>query len=188
MTIKIIFVILSAIFLLYLLLPGPSDIKDFAPLPNSFKSEDPGDTTQIANVSGYFSDNYRDFVTNFYKNEFERKNMIPLPSLRLNYPPEQAFLYIKDQTLSTYLEEYVYPLRGSLFINGFEPVLMDGSPRFPGGAEFGVIVNGGRQQFKTKTIIRFYPSPLWVRLSVWLGINVSLILIWKFLKSNKKYA
>ncbi|MGB6838854.1 MAG: hypothetical protein WBE27_01050, partial [Microgenomates group bacterium] len=48
-------------------------------------------------------------------------SVIPLPTFRLNYPPEEAQTVIRDQTRSTFLEEIVHPFRESLFVNGFEP-------------------------------------------------------------------
>src|SRR5687767_11303866 len=183
---KVAFGLLSLLLLVYMLWPGPQSIDDFAPLPNSLKSQDPGDTYQVPNVAGYFSDNYRDYVTRFFKEDFKIKNNLPIPPLKLNYPPEKAFTYIKDQTLSTYLEEYVYPLRGSLFVNGFEPVFEDGSSRFSGGAEFGVMVEGVRKQYKTKVVVRYYPAPVWSKVLVWLGINISVILLYRLIRGMKK--
>ncbi len=66
-------VFLAILFLLgltYLLLPGPSSVKDIAALPNSVKSSEPGDTIQVPNVAAYFSDMRRKEVTSFYLKEF----------------------------------------------------------------------------------------------------------------------
>ncbi len=168
---KIIFVVLSVFLLVYMLLPGPTSINNFSLLPNSFRSQDPGDTYQIEDVFAFYSNNYRDFVTKFYRKDYQEKTKFSFLPIRLNYPPEMAFTYIKDQTVSTYLEEYVYPLRDSVFVNGFEPVLANGKSRFPGGAQYGVNNN----HYNTKVVVRFYPSAIWVRVLVWLGINIAVI-------------
>ena len=58
-----------------------------------------------------------------YSKQFSKStfSVIPLPTFRLNYPPEEAQTVIRDQTRSTFLEEIVHPFRESLFVNGFEP-------------------------------------------------------------------
>lgn len=175
MKINLVFVIFALLLLSYLLLPGPTSIEDFPTLPNSSKSTLEGDTIQLPNVVAYFSNNYRDFATQLYYQGYKNQHLIPFPPLRLNYPPEFAYIAIKDQTHSTYLEEMVYPLRGSLFVNGLEPFDRNGQPRYEGAVKFdneGVINN-------TKVTLRFYPAPVWARLTVWLGIILSIALIWK---------
>lgn len=172
---KLIFLFFSLILLIYLLIPGPSLIRDFPPLPNSAKSNLEGDTIQIPNISAYFSDNYRSFTTNFYKNNYETQVLMPLPSIRLNYPPEFAYTAVMDQTRSTYLEEYVYPLRDSLYVNGYEPFYENGKPKFWGSIK--ADEESGR--YYNKATLRYYPSSYFVRLIVWLGIMFSISFIWK---------
>lgn len=172
---KIIFVFFSIILLIYLLMPGPSSIKNFPPLPDSSKSTLEGDTIQVPNVSAYFTDNFRSFATNYYKEIYKNQTFIPFLLIRLNYPPEYAFSLIIDQTRSTYLEEYVYPLRGSLFVNGYEPFYENGKPKFWGSVK----ADEQNNIYSNKVTLRYYPSPLWVRLIVWIGIMTSIILIYK---------
>lgn len=172
---KIIFYIFSLVFLIYLLWPGPTSINDFPPLPGSVKSTLEGDTIQVPNVAGYFSNNYRKFATQLYKESYQQNSRLPFSPIKLNYPPEFAFTAIKDQTHSTYLEEYVYPLRGSLFINGLEPFYEDGQDRFPGAYWF----DHGGNLWETKVTLRYYPVSFLVKIAVWLGVNISIIFIWK---------
>lgn len=169
------FIFFSLIFLIYLLIPGPSSIKSLAPFPNSTKSTLEGDTVQVPNVVAYFSNNYRDFATGFYYQNFQDKPLIPLPLIKLNYPPEFAYTAIKDQTESTYLEEYISPLRSSLFVNGYEPFYEDGQPKFWRSTIFEI----DGKNYQTKVTLRFYPSSVLVRLLVWLGIMASVILLFK---------
>lgn len=158
-----------------MLWPGPSKISDFKALPNSDKSTLEGDTIQIPNVAGYFSDNYREFVVPFYSENYQNDMHFFLPPLRLNHPPEYSWAVIKRHTDSTYLEELVYPLRNSLYVNGLEPYYSDGTPKFWGATKFEI----GKNAWDTKVTLRFYSSNVLIRFMVWLGISVSIIWIYK---------
>ena len=168
---------LSILLLIYLLWPyNPTSIEDFSPLPDSSRSTLSGDTVQVANLKAYFSNSYRNFVIPFYLNQFQQKSRFPFPPLRLNHPPEYAYQMIKDQTQSTYLEEFTYPLRNSIFINGLEP--FDESTkqaRYPAASYF----EEDGKMYETKVTLRYYPSSVFSRFLVWLGVNVSAVLIWK---------
>lgn len=172
---KYLYIIFSVLLAIYMFWPGPANISDFSALPDSYKSQLEGDTIQIPNVAGYFSNNYRDFVVPFYSENYQANMHFFLPPLRLNHPPEYSWIAIKRHTDSTYLEELVYPLRDSLFINGLEPFNPDRTPKFWGAIPF---ENGGRLS-DTKTTLRFYPSPLWVRLLVWALISSSVVLLYR---------
>lgn len=169
------FHIFALLLLLYMVWPGPSKISNFKPLPSSFKSQLEGDTIQIPNVSAYFSDNFREFVVPFYSKNFQNNTHLPFRPLRLNHPPEYSWISIKKHTDSTYIEELVYPLRDSLYVNGFEPFYSDGTPKFWGSTKF----TEGNQEYYTKTTLRFYPSKLIVRILVWLGIVTSIYFLTK---------
>lgn len=169
------FIIFSLILLLYLLLPGPGHIDNFQGLPASGKSTLPGDTWQVPNISAYFSNQYRNFVIPFYVKQYKDQTIIPFLPLRLNYPPEFAFTTVKDQTQSTYLEELVYPLRDSLFVNGLEPFDKDGQARYGGATKF---MEHGKS-FETKVTLRYYPSSVLIRIIVWIGIVFSFIFLWR---------
>ena len=168
--------VIGGLLLLYMILPGPRHIGDFAALPDSVRSKLSGDNLEVPEIKAYFSNDYRAFVTNFYGNDYWWRTWFwLLPPLRLNHPPETAFTKVKIQTQSTYLEEFVYPLRDSLMVNGLEPFLQSGEPRYWGASEF--TQDGGA--YKTKTTLRFYPSPFWVKLVLWAGIMASLYWLWK---------
>jgi len=155
--------------------PGPSRISDFKALPNSDKSTLEGDTVQIPNTSAYFSDNFRKFVVDYYLKKYHQNTWFLFAPLKLNHPPEYSWRVIKKHTDSTYLEELVYPLRDSLYVNGFEPFYEDGTPKFWGSVKF----NEGKNLWYTKTTLRFYPSSIFVRLIVWLGISFSILFLYK---------
>lgn len=167
---KKIFIIFSGLLLIYMIWPGPSNISDFQLLPSSDKSQLEGDTVQIPNVAGFFSDNFREFTVPFYSADYQKLTFLPFPPLRINHPPEYAWTAIKKHTDSTYLEELAYPLRDSLYVNGLEPFYPDAGPRFWGSEKF----DAGGHSWYTKTTLRFYPSKLIIRILVWLGIITSI--------------
>jgi hypothetical protein len=182
MVIKLVFVILSLFLFIYLTLPGPVSVLQFRPLPNSFKSQEEGDTIQVPNVAAYFSNVYRDYATKLYRANFQELTLFPFPPIMINHAPEDAYDFIKDQTQSTYLEEYVYPLRSSLFVNGLEPLEQNGKPRYIGAIPFEV--NNGH--YDTKVTLRLYTSPLWARLIDWILINISVCLLYIYGKKLVK--
>ena len=172
---KLLFASFSILLLVYMIWPGPSKISDFSTLPNSDKSILPGDTYQIPNVAAYFSNSFRDFVVPFYLKNYQQNTRLPFPPLRLNHPPEYSWDVIKKHTETTYLEELVYPLRDSLYVNGYEIFRPDGTPIFysvPKLEEAG-------KEWPTKHTLRFYPSNILVRIIVWLGIIISMKMIFK---------
>lgn len=172
---KIPFILFGLLFLIYLILPGPTSIDDFPALPNSTKSTLEGDTIQMPNISAYFSNNYREFSVPFYNQHFRQKTMLPFSPFRLNYPPEFAFIGIKDQTQATFLEESFYPLRDSLFIAGLEPFYKDGRVKYDGANKFII----GNQLLDTKVTLRYYPSHIIVRILVWFGIMAAIFFTWR---------
>lgn len=174
--IKKVFIVFSVLFFIYMIWPGPTKIAEFSALPSSAKSTLAGDNIeQVPNVAGYFSDNYRDFVVPFYKDAYQNLSRLPFPPLRLNRAPEYSWNVIKKHTDSTYLEELVYPLRDSIYVNGFEPFYPDQNPKFWGSTKF----SQGNQSFFTKTTIRYYPSNIIVRIFVWGGIIASFVLLFR---------
>lgn len=178
------FTILLVIFILglvYILIPGPSSINDFSALPNSTKSTEPGDTYQNPNIAAYFSDFDRVGITNFYINDFKSLYLFGflIPPLRLNYPPEDANTFVKDQISTTFLEEYIYPLKGSIFVAGWEPVIYNNIKNRPHTFVGDHIqLFGAGRYYNSKTTLRFYPAPLWARVIVYLGIWGSILGLW----------
>jgi hypothetical protein len=163
--VKIIFVLFCIVLLGYLSLPN----YDFpSPPPNSPQSDEPGDT-ETPLRRAYFTDYTREEVLSWYESQVTKSSFlgIPMPTFRLNYPPEDSQTIIRDQTRSTFLQEIVHPMRESIYINGFEPA----------NAKDAVIING--RHFRQKIIIRYVPSSLPVRLAVFLGIVVSMVILYK---------
>lgn len=161
---NVLFCILSLILIVYVSLPVPS----YPGIPsNSLQSEERGDTEDFKNRRAYFTDHSREEVLRFHTNELNKITLngmvIPLLTYRLNYPPEDAMIYIKELTRSWYLEEIVHPFRESFFVNGFVPQ----------AAKDAIIIDG--REFQQKVSIRYYRSPLIARFGL---IFASLILIY----------
>lgn len=170
---RVIILIFFILGLAYISAPTPEHIIDIPALPGSLKSTEPGDTIQSPNIAAYFSDYWREDVTKFYRQEFEKLNMFGfvIPAISLNHPPEEAFQLVRDQQQATYLEQFIFPLKGSLFINGYEPISPLGK-RFDSSS---VPIKQNDTFFNSKTTLRFYPVPLPIRIAFYLGIWVAMI-------------
>lgn len=177
---KIILIIIFLLGLTYLLWPGPNHVSDFPGLPGSLKSIEPGDTWENPNNAAYYSDFRRAYVIDFYKNQFEHLNIlgIKIPPLHSNHPPEEAFTAIRDQQQSTYLEQFTYPLRESLYVNGFEPYDEQGKPWRQGAHH--MLLDG--KFYLSKTTLRYYGSSIASRVTIYILIWVSLFLLYKVSK------
>lgn len=179
-------VIIFIFGLIYILAPGPDSIDDFPPIPDSVKSDEPGDTYQVTNIAAYFSDYDRKGVADFYKDAYRRLHFgFSFPPVSLNYPPEFAKQAVRDEQTSTFLTEYVYPLRGSIFVNGYEPFvdneIKNRSHNFIGDH---IHING--RYFVSKTTIRYYPVNFFAQILVYFGIWVSCFYLIKIGKIAMK--
>lgn len=156
--IKIFYLFCTAFLVAYSLYPNAK-----FPLPpeDSLQSAEQADT-EISTRRAYFTDFGREEVIALYKSQFSY-----LPTLRLNYPPEDAQTLIRDQTRSAYLEELVHPFRESIFINGFVPKEAKDEIWYRG------------VHFEEKITIRYYSSNPVVRTAVLL---VTMALLWFLLK------
>ena len=158
---KILYIILASVFVFYVLLPNPSFPE---PLPYSLQSSEPADV-ETSLRRGYYTDLSREEVLKYYQGQLKKSAFfnIYLPTYRLNYPPEEAQVIIRDQTRSTFLEEIVHPFRESFYINGFEP----NEPQN--------IIEVDGKIWRQKIIVRFVPSNTFARLPI---ILISLVLLW----------
>jgi len=173
-----VFLVFNLFALAYLLSPTPT-LKN---LPNAVKSNLPGDTTQLKNVSGYFGNLSRTEVINFYK-----ANYNGLFRIQLNHPPERAKDIIVDTIPSYYLEEFVLPFKESLFINGYEwqnDVFTKPEKRIKNK----LVYNNIEYQTKitTKVITTSIPQRLITLAAIELAI-ISIILIYKSLLTKKRH-
>ena len=169
-------VLLNALFLTYLLIPTPV-LKD---LPNSAKSNEPGDTVQLKNVTAFYTNLSRTEVINFYKSAYTSPVLI-----RLNYPPEYARTIFRDTMQSYYLEEFSLPLKESLYINGYEwenDVFTKPEKRIVNKMIYEGI------EYKSKITLKVIPTSIPIRIIVFLIVEISLLALFNlyrlFLKNN----
>src|SRR3989344_8476435 len=146
------YLLFSLVLLFYLSLPSPQFPK---PLADVYVSGEPADV-ETPLRRGYYTDYTRDDVLAHYQDQFKNSSFlgIPLPTYRLNYPPEEAQTLIRDQARSTFLEEIVHPLRESIYVNGFEPK-----------QDKDMIFIEARS-WRQKVIVRYAPSNVLYRLLV----------------------
>jgi hypothetical protein len=164
--VKNVYIILSIIFLLYLAQPTP---KYPEPLQDTLQSQEPADTENNLRKA-YFTNFNRDEVLDFYQKQFSESTFLffPIPTYRLNYPPEEAQILIRDQTRSSYLQEIVHPLRESLYINGFIPATEKDT----------IIIEAKR--WEEKIIVKYVVSNSLARFTI--GLMIAL-LGWKLIDS-----
>lgn len=157
---------LSVVAVVYVIAPD----REFpAPPPGSVQSMEDADT-ETPMRRAYFTDYTREEVIAHYKDQFAMKILgINIPSLRLNYPPEEAQTLIRDQTRSTFLEELVYPLRESFYINGFKPKEAKDEIWYKG------------VHYEQKIIVRSVPSNVSTRLLIVAGIIIAIAFVVRFL-------
>jgi hypothetical protein len=163
--VKLVFILFSILYLAYIALPSP----DF-PIspPDSVQSQEPADT-ETPLRRAYFTDSTREEVLQHYQAQMSGPlfNSLPFLTYRLNYPPEEAYGIIRDQTRSTFLEEIVHPFRESLYINGFEPKVEKDA------------INIDGRKWRQKITVKWVPSSLFARLSVGILTLISIYLVYK---------
>jgi len=171
-----ILVVFNLFAILYLISPTPN----LPDLPNSIKSDLPGDTVQIPNVSAYYTNMTRTEVMNFYKAYYSgyfRKN--------LNHPPEKSKEIIVNTIQSYYLEEFVLPFKESLFINGFEWE-NDVFTKPENRSKNKLIYQD--KEYKAKITIRRFPTTVPKRLLAFFitesGVVITLLIFKSFLKKK----
>lgn len=188
MKIKFIAVSIFITGLIYIIIPEPAGINDFSGPADFLKSDEPGDTVQVPNVAAYFSQFDRSAATSFYRKTYQEKFPFMgkfIPPLSLNHPPQNARVNFNTEAYFTFLEEYVYPLRGSLMVAGYEPYI-DNEIR---GKTHNFIsdhihINGS--YFVSKTKLRYFPAHPIVKTLVYVGIWLSLMSIWSLWKKVAK--
>jgi len=168
-----IIVLFNIFAVLYLISPTPT----LPDLSNSIKSELPGDTTQISNVSAYYTNMSRTEVMNFYKAYYSSPFRIIL-----NHPPEKSQDIIVDTIQSYYFQEIVLPFKESLYINGFEwenDVFTKAENRVKNKLIY------DNKEYQAKITIRRFPVSIPKRLVTFfateIGVIITLIVFKSFL-------
>jgi len=157
--IRIIYILFSLYLLFYVVLPNPQFPE---PPSDALQSNEPADV-ETSDRRGYYTNLSRVQVLNHYQNQLNKSSFLnlPVPVFRLNYPPEEAQILIRDQTRSTYLQEIVHPFRESFYINGYEP------------SEPQNIIEVNEKNWKQKIIVKYVGSNSLIRLIVtFLGLGM----------------
>ncbi len=167
----------------YLVLPTPQT----PDLSSAVRSDEAGDTWQHPDQKGFYTDMTRAQVIREMQSKFVTKIFnISIPSYRLNYRPEESFEYVRDQVPSNYLEEIVYPMKDSLFVNGWEPknapINRNIDPKYIPGNLF------KENYYLSKVTLRPVSSPVYARLLIWTLIFPATYLVFKSLKKSLKDA
>lgn len=161
----IIFLIFNALALWYLLTPVPA-LKN---LNNAVKSDLSDDNFDPQHVSGYYANLSRTEVINFYKANFNG-----LFRIQLNHPPEKSKDIFYYFTKSTYLEEFVFPFKQSLYINGYEwenDVFTKPENRIANKLKY------KDKNYQTKITVKIYTTTLSKRLISFFSTEVAIIII-----------
>lgn len=173
---RLFFLLLISVWLLfffYLLLPEPQ-----APsaLPNSLKSQDPGDTIEIPGVSAYYTDILRKEVVRYYAGTFSHSPFLDLPLItyRLNHPPEKIKELLKKPQKASYVEEIVHPLKSSLFVAGYE---WENDPFVPENERERHKIFFEGKTFRSKVTLYYQKSPPLAYIFVFLGISFATWLV-----------
>lgn len=174
---KITLAIIYFLGIVYLVLPGPV-IPNLEP---ALKSVEPGDTVQIPGVWAYYTNLSREETINFYKKAFSRSSFlkIPLPTYKLNHPPEYVRETVRDTQESNFYEEIVQPLRESLFISGWIPKEDQVYLAKSKSKEPITVFTVDDKEYNAKITLIYIRSPILMRVLVWTGIILAFILVFQ---------
>lgn len=154
---------------LYLIVPAPklppSDLSE------AFKSDEPGDTWQLKDVSAYYTNKERKDVISYYQDYFSQISLFPI--VRLNHPPEFGREVFIDTKQTYYLEELIFPMKQSLFINGYE---WENDVFTPVASRKQYILEADGKVWKSKVSLKWFSSHVFVRLvTFWSAWAILLI-------------
>lgn len=153
------------IFSAYLVLPSPNFPE---PPVDAILSVEPADSEDLSIKRAYFTNLSRDEVQEHYRKQFSLGQNLNFLTLKLTYPPEEAYTLIRDQTRSTHLVEFVIPFRESFFVNEF----------MPKDAKDDIWIN--EMHFNQKITVKIYDSRPFVR--VLIGIAAFIMIFILFLE------
>lgn len=168
---KTIFILIIAVWVIgvvYVLLPAPRIVD----MPNTFKSDESGDTVQVPGVSAFYNNLSRQQAVAYYQQQFCCSTLLQIPLLtyNLNHPPQYAKERIRDEIKAWYFEELVHPFRESLYVSGWTPALA----QYSLGIKYEPLDKGSTVYYQ-KTTIRQMPTSAFNRLLVYLLFTLCLI-------------
>lgn len=163
----------------YLVQPSPK----YPDVSSGVRSDEPGDTWQNPDQKGFYTNEDRSSVLSDIQSQFAIKVWgYTIPTYRLNYPPEEAYTLVRDQLMSYYLEEIVYPLRESIFVNGWEPKKAPMFARVNPKDIPEISIHG--VPYNAKITLKPVSSPVWARLFIWTMTFPSVWLVFGSLKKS----
>jgi len=167
----------------YLTLPTPMT----PDLSNAERSNEPGDTWQHPDQKGFYTNSDRQTALSEMQSKYSLVLFgYKIPSYRLNYRPEESFEMVRDQMKTTYLEEIVYPMRNSLFVNGYEP---ENAPEFAKLPKDKIPqLFFAEKPYFSKVTLKPNNSSWVARLFVWTLIFPSIYLIYLSFKKTLRHA
>ena len=141
------------------------------PPPDAIQSQEPADLETPVRRA-YFTNFSREEVLVWYGKQLNSFSIfdikILIPAILLNYPPEYAQTIIRDQTSSSFLQEYAHPLRESIYINGFAPRIENNIPAF-------TIDNETRE---LKIIVKYVSSSIILRELIFVASIIMILIIY----------
>ena len=175
----LVLILIYALGVVYLSLPNPI----YPDLSLGVRSDEPGDTWQNLDQKAFFTNKVRSVAITELQNSFSLKFLgQTIPSFKLNYRPEEAAQFVREQIDSYYLEEIVHPLRESLFVNGWEPVNSPYWKSVEAGKRPRIQIDG--IFYKAKITLKPTYSSTIARLLVWTLIFPASYFVSKSLKKS----
>ncbi len=174
---KKIFFLLYLIGCFYLALPAPQ----IHPKVVGYRSQEPGDTGQVANViAAYYTNQSRQEIISQTSRQFKAiilwgKIKIPLPTYTLIHPPQYAKTVIRQTHKSWHFVELVHWQRESLFISFWEPELRNVSLHLKGKNY--LLANG--QKWQRKVTFYYQKSNIFWRELIWTLEIISLVILYQ---------
>jgi hypothetical protein len=181
-------VVIFIVFLLglwYIAYPIPSTLYVTTPPPQAKQ------VLQSTNLIAYYTDNRRRFTTDYYQKAYQQlhcrylKIINPycyIKPLKINHSPTLAPSYLAPKQKSTYLEEYFYPLRDALIVNGYEPYDQNGEAFDKYSQPLGL----DGKQYNSEVTVRYYSSSVYSRvfiyILIWACVFFEIILFRKIIK------
>ena len=162
--------LVNILALIYLINPAPI----LPDLPNSIKSDLPGDTVQIPNTTAFFTNMTRTEVINFYQASYPG-----IFRIIVNHPPEKARQIWQETIQSYYLEQFILPFKQSLYINGFEwekDVFTKPEKRVTNRLIY------QDKEYQAKVTLRIFPTPIYSRILVFVLSEIVLFLLFSTYK------
>lgn len=134
---------------------------------------------QALRVASYYTNDRRSLITGYYSGELQKLNCASfklinpfcyIKPLKINHSTNLASTYFAPKQKSTYLEEYFYPLKNSIIVNGYEPYDESGK----GFNKFSESLISNGKRYNSKVDVRYYSSSnikqAFIYLLIWISI------------------